>query len=204
MNIKLYDIPVEWQKILAILEESCGELTPELETAAQELISASKEKLEAAGLAKRNLELHAAMASAQAKVFMEEAAKCTAISKAFESSADRLGALMAPALQITGNVKTVAGTLYTRTNTTWSFEMKPGAQFYELPEPADLPEALRSVGPLWRQKDPELNKTALKKLAEANALPVQILAAKAENTTVCLKAPSGKKDAEADVPATAA
>ncbi len=204
MNIKLYDIPIEWQKILTILEESCGELTPELEVEAQGLITASKEKLEAAGLAKRNLEIHASMATAQAKVFTDEAAKCTAIAKTFENAADRLGALMAPALQITGNIKTVAGTLYTRTNTTWSFDMKPGAQFFELPEPGELPEALRGVGPLWRQKEPELNKTALKKLAEANALPEQILAAKAESTTVCLKAPSAKKDVEADSPATAA
>ncbi|GEM_PF-6519363 len=151
-------------------------------------ITASKEKLEAAGLAKRNLEIHAATAAAQAKVFQEEAARCSAIAKSFENAAERLGDLMAEPLKITGKIKTVAGTLYTQTRSTWSFDLKPGTQFFELPDA------------LWRQADPELNKTELKKLAEAGTLPEQILAAKADRTSVCLKTPTTKKDSEGQVP----
>lgn len=184
MSVKLYEIPAAWMAILEALEEGMGELTPELEARAQELLGASKDKLEAAGLAMRNIELHAKQAEAQARVFADEAARCNAIAKQFEAAADRLGALMAPALEITGNVKTAAGTIYARKNTSWAFELKPGCQAFDL----DVS--------LWRQKEPELNKMALRKLAEAGTLPEEVLAMKTESVSVCLKAPAAKKDAK--------
>lgn len=178
--MKLYEIPAEWERLLGLIEEGAGEVTPEIEAEAASLIDASKAKLEAAGLAMRNLDIHAASAAAQAKVFEEEAARCNAMAKAFEAASDRLSMLMAPALAITGKVKTAAGTLFTRTTTSWSFDLKPGAAFYELPSE------------LWRQRDPELNKSVLKKLAEAGTLPEQVAAAKAETTKSYLKTPAAK------------
>lgn len=163
MTIKLYEILPAWQAILQTLEENGGELTPELEAEAAALIGDSKEKLEAAAMARRNLQLKGNLFRAHAKVFMDEAARCVAMAESIEANADRLGDLMAPALEVTGSIQTPAGTLFTQTRTTWAFELKPGVQHFELPVT------------LWRQPEPELNKRPLADLAESHPLPEGLL-----------------------------
>jgi len=155
-GLKLYQIGPEWANILRVVEEGCGELTPEIEASMLALIETSKEKLEAATFAKRNLDMQADLARAQASVFAAEAARCRAIADAFEATSDRLGDLMAPALDITGSIQTIAGTAFSQQRRTWAFELKPGTPFAMLDET------------LWRQGEPELNKKPLAKLAEAH------------------------------------
>lgn len=156
MSIKLYQIAPEWANIMRALEDGYGELTPEIETSMQALVATSKEKLEQATFAMRNLDVQADMARAQAGVFADEAARCKGIADAFDAASVRLGELMAPALDIVGKVQTVAGTAYSQQKRTWAFELKPDTPFALLDET------------LWRQADPELNKKPLAKLAEAH------------------------------------
>jgi hypothetical protein len=173
--LNLYSIPAEWQAILETLENDCGEITPETEARAQALIEASKDKIEAAALAKRNLELRAEQAQAQAKVFQAEAAQCSAQAEVWTNAAKRLGELILPALKITGNVQTPAGTIYPRTNTRYEFTLKAGFNFFDLPDC------------LYRQRDPELNLIELKTLAKNQTLPEAILATECSTTAVCFK-----------------
>ena len=154
MRIKLYEITPAWEAIQNTLLESCGDLTPEIEAQMTALLGASKDKLEAAGYVKRNLEIHADLARAQAGVFQENAAACMGMVKTFEGAADRLGAMMAPALKVTGTIKTVAGTLYATRRVNYAITLKPGVDIKSLPRE------------FWRQADPELNKKPLQDLAK--------------------------------------
>jgi len=174
----LYSIPAEWGALLQKLEEGGGEFTSEIETEMAALISASKERVEAAALAKRNIELRAESAMAQAKVFQEEAEACKAVAASLQARADRIGAAMADALELTGKVQTPAGTVYLRKGAHWAFELAQGVEHYMLP------------AGLWRQREPELNRTALKELAEKDELPEGILSMRQETRAVCLKRPA--------------
>jgi len=160
--VKLYEIPgahaLLWADIQKELEELLGEVTPEMEARMAALMGASKDKITAAGMVKRNLELHAAMASAQARVFQDEAARVGAMAKSFESAADRLGELMAPALKTVGSVKTVAGTLYAIRRVNYIVAAKPGFNIKTLPQT------------LWRQSDPELNKKPIQDLCKLHPI----------------------------------
>ena len=176
----LYSIPAEWMSILTRIEEGGGEITPEIEADAQALIDASKDKIEAAVLAKRNLEIRAKRALAQAAVIAEEAEVCKAQGEVWLRAAERIGMMMLPALQITGKVQTPAGTAYVRNNVRFDFQLKPGFNFFDLPQN------------LWRQREPEFEKTALNELAKKERLPEAILAVKHETASVCLKRPTSK------------
>jgi len=180
--ITLYSIPNEWQIILDQLAELDGELTPEIEADMKVLIDQGRGKLEDAAYAKRNLELRAEQAQAQAKIFLEEAARCNAVAERWNISADRIGQAMIPALEIVGNVKTNAGTLYLQKRTHWTFDVKTGVEWHTI-----NPE-------LWRQRDPELNKTVLKDWAEKGKLPDSIIALPSETVSVCFRKPKTKKE----------
>jgi hypothetical protein len=177
----IYTIPAEWGALLQEIDEAGGEFTPEIEEKVAKLVTASKESVSAAVLAKRSIELRAETALAQAEVFQREAETCKGMAAQFQAQADRIGAALAPVLEMTGKVQTPAGTAYVRKNAHWSFELANGAEFFMLPQE------------LWRQRDPELNKTALKELAEKNELPKEILAMKSETITACLKKPTPTK-----------
>ena len=154
--MKLYEIPVAWAAIEQELVEGLGEVTPDLESRMSALIAASKDKLTAAGLVKRNLELHEEMAKAQAGVFQDEAARVAGMAKAFGTAADRLGAIMAPALKTVGSIKTVAGTLYATRRVTYAITLKPGMDIKALPKA------------FWRQAEPELNKKPIQDLCKVH------------------------------------
>jgi len=191
MSIKLYEILPAWQTILQTLEENGGELTPELEAEAAALIGNSKEKLEAAAMARRNLQLKANLWRSQGDVLISEGKTCHATADSVDANADRLGELMAPALEVTGSIQTAAGTLFTQNRTTWAFELKAGIEHWMLPMT------------FWRQPEPELNKRPLADLADSHPLPEGLLerltAAKALPSNELARIASEKKIYDSDL-----
>lgn len=165
MSLKLYEIPEELARIEALLIETGGELTPDLEAALAYLQEAGAEKVEAAWAVVKNLQAFEEAAKA-------EAARLTERAKSAENAAARLKAALLPAVQALGNrVKGARWTIYAQTRENTIFALKPGAEIFELP-----PEFVRT-------HDPELNKTALKDAAKAGkALPEQIVASTSSTT----------------------
>jgi len=176
----LYQLPNEWQLLLDKIAEQDGVVTDDLAMEVYGLVNHGRSKIENAILAKRNLELVAERAKAQARLFQAEYERCKAIADIWEAAAAKIGQAMIPVLEITGKVQTVAGTAFIRRTPTYTFALKAGAQFFDLPSDC------------WRQRDPELNKTVLRELAQTNSLPEQIAAVKSETVSVCIKRPGAK------------
>jgi len=174
--MKLYEISIEWQKLLAMLEEIGGELTEELEVQAKGLIEATEEKLKAVAFVLRNLQLEQETLEAHAQVFEAESEAIRLRAKAVARNEERLSALVLPALKITGKIKSPAGTLYVHTSKNPVFAVDPSVCIAELPE--------RFV----RYTDPELNKSALKAAHKAGEeLPKGVLMETAESKTVAIR-----------------
>jgi hypothetical protein len=174
--MKLYEISIEWQKLLSSLEENGGELNEALETEAKALIEASEEKLKAVAFVLRNLQLEQEILEAQANVFAAEADAIRARAKSEARNEERLSALALPPLAITGKIKTPAGTLYVHTSKNTLFVVDPSVCIAELPEK------------FVRYTDPELNKSALKAAHKAGeALPKGVLMETAETKTVAIR-----------------
>lgn len=152
--MRLYEIPLEWAAIELALEESAGELTPELEAKLQALLQGGPEKLENAAKVCKSLEAQAEAASNEARRLQDRA-------KSFKAQVDRLRGLMLPALQaLGGKVKTPLFSFFTQNRTAILFALKPGSDIYDLP------------GRFYRVAEPELNKDELKKAkAAGEALP---------------------------------
>jgi hypothetical protein len=147
--MKLYEVPSLFQALEAILIESGGELTPEIEAAWQLIEANSADKIEAAACVIKNLE-------ADEKAAKDEAARLSARSASFANAADRLRSLVQPALEaMGGKVKTARFTIFTTTRESTAFALKPGHEAFELPEK------------FIRVREPELNKTALKDALKA-------------------------------------
>jgi hypothetical protein len=182
--INLYQIPADWQVILEKIVENDGEMTDDIVVQIYALINHGKSKIEDAVLAKRNLEFISEQAMAQARLFQKEYERCKAIAETWENAANKIGQAMIPVLEITGKVQTAAGTAFLRKTPSYTFALKEGAQFFDLPAEA------------WRQRDPELNRQVLREMAQANRLPEQIAVSKSETTSVCLKRPTPSKTAE--------
>jgi len=182
--INLYQIPADWQVILEKIVENDGEMTDDIVVQIYALINHGKSKIEDAVLAKRNLEFIAEQAMAQARLFQKEYEKCKAIAETWENAANKIGQAMIPVLEITGKVQTAAGTAFLRKTPNYTFTLKAGANYFDLPAEA------------WRQRDPELNRQVLREMAQANRLPEQIAVSKSETTSVCLKRPTPTKTAE--------
>jgi hypothetical protein len=176
----LYRTSNEIQVFLQKVSENAGELTDDLIMELHSIISSSKFRIEDAILAKRNLELLAEQAKAQAKVFQQECESCKATSDRYQAISDKLSQAMIPVLELTGNVSTVAGTAFIRRTPSYTFTLRDGAQFFELPNDC------------WRQRDPELNKARLKELAQTDKLPEQINVSKSETVSVVIKKPTPK------------
>jgi hypothetical protein len=178
--LNLYTIPGEWQILLDKIAEQDGEMTDDIIMEIYSLINHGKARIEDAVLAKRNLEFIAEQAMAQARVFQKEYERCKAISDTWENAASKIGTAMVPVLEITGKVQTQAGTAFIRRTPSYIFTLKAGAQFFDLPSDC------------WRQKEPELNKSVLRELAQTDRLPEQISVSKSETVSVCLKRPATK------------
>ena len=181
----LYRTSTEWALLLNLIAENDGEVTDEIAAQMSGLINSGQSTIEDAILAKRNLELIAENAKAQARMFQLEYERCRAIADTWENAANKIGTAMIPVLEITGKIQTVAGTAFIRKTPNYSFTLKEGVQFFELPTDC------------WRQRDPELNKSVLRELAQADRLPEQVNMTKSETVSVCIKRPSTSKNIEA-------
>jgi len=166
----LYQIPLEWAAIELALEESAGELTPDLEKRLQDLLQGGPEKLENAMKVCKSLEAQATAAKTEAQRLQDRA-------KSFDNQVERLRTLMLPALQaLGGKVKTPLFSFFTQTRKNVLFTLKPGFEIFELPSK------------FWRAADPELNKVELKKAeAAGETLPDCLAIVKTETVSMTVR-----------------
>lgn len=149
--MKLYDIPMEAAEIEAILADSGGELTPELEARINDFMSGGKDKIETAAMVVRSLESDAEVCEGEAKRLKARADSLT-------NSVARLKGLMLAAVDggFGGKVKTAKFTV-------WGQTSAPGHEII-LKDPltvADLPAKFLRITP------PEINKKELLAAFEA-------------------------------------
>jgi hypothetical protein len=143
--MQLYQIPAEAYEIEMLLEQSEGEITPEIEEKLKAFVDGGKEKLEHAAAVVKSLQ-------AQADACKEESARLSARKASLESNADRLKGLMLLAVDkgFNGKVKTSFFTIYGQTSkSTVSFSIAEGV------DPWTIPEEFARVKP------PELDKEKL-------------------------------------------
>ena len=158
--MKLYDIPIEANEIEAVLADTGGELTAEIEQRIAEFMRNSKEKIEAAAMVCLSLE-------DDAEVCRQEAERLLKRAQGLENGARHLKGLMLFAVDegFGGKLKTAKFTIWGQSSaSTLSFELPPGADVHSVPL-----EYLR-------MKDPELDKQALKAAYEAELpIPEQVV-----------------------------
>jgi hypothetical protein len=148
--VRLYDIPAQIDDFERLLEESDGELTPELEQRWQDFVKGSREKIEAGAMVVKNLE-------AQEKACKAEADRLYAKQKQHERNTQRLKDLMVYAVDaLGGKVKTPLFSVYCQTS---AAQVK-----IEKKEDTDLVEVEKTNPELVRTKR-EPNLEALKLLA---------------------------------------
>jgi hypothetical protein len=146
-SLTLYEISKEGAFIQDCLIDSEGELSPEIESRLDALMISGSDKLEAAAMVVRNLEVTQEACKAEAKRLSERA-------KAFEANVDRLKARMVVALDaaFNGKVKTDRFTLWTqKAGDSVSFDL---ADEYSL-------EQLQTEHPDFVRVKLELNKLAI-------------------------------------------
>lgn len=168
--MKLYEIPELFQALEAILLETGGELTPEIEAAWKLVEVNSAEKIEAAAMVIKSLQADEEAAKA-------ESARLAARASSFANAADRLRQLVQPALEsMGGKVKTARFTIFTTTRENTAFALAPGHEAFELDQ--------RFI----RVREPELNKTALKDALKAGeTLPAFLHVEKTTSTSVTIR-----------------
>ena len=105
----LYGLSAEGLAIFDMLEESLGELTPDLERRLDALMLEGPERLEAAAMVVRSLEANAMACEAEAQRLRERA-------KAFDAQSDRLKLRMTKCLDVAfhGKVKTPLFSIWTQ------------------------------------------------------------------------------------------
>lgn len=147
--MKLYDIPIEFQRLQDLLEESCGELTPEVESHWKSLQANSADKIDAAACVLRGLK-------SSGDALAEEIGRLQMRKDAVEKSQERLRALMLPAVDaLGGKVKTDRFTIFMTRRKNYAMEIKPGCELWELDSR------------FYRVREPELAKTEIRKHLEA-------------------------------------
>lgn len=158
--MKLYEIPIEANEIEALLAETYGDLTPEIERRIADFLRASKDKIESAAIVVKSLEDDADICRQEAERLVKRAA-------GLESGADRLKGLILFAVDdgFGGKIKTPKFTIWGQNSAgSISFELPPGTDVHSVPV-----EYLR-------MQDPELDKQALKAALEAELpIPEQIV-----------------------------
>lgn len=125
--MKLYDIPFEAAQIEQQLIESEGELTPELEKQIDEFLRAGKDKIEAAAMVVRTLEMESDACKSEAKRLQD---RCNSLGR----NADRLKSLILGALDsaFSGKVKTPLFTIWGQTSApSISIEFTPDCETEE-------------------------------------------------------------------------
>ena len=174
MNI--FDLNKNWQRLDEVLEDTAGEITPEIEGLLAELVNESKGSLEQAGFYRRSLEN-------QIAVCKERRAALAATVERCEAKMDRLNAALVPVLKNLGKAqKFPEFTMSTTTRESVAFALKPGVQIFELDES------------FFRVVEPTLNLPALKEARKAGFLPEQIDTVVTESTSVMMRTASKKAD----------
>jgi len=151
---------VEGMELESILSENGGELTPELESRLDALLSQGKDKIEAAACVVREMDAHAEALRAEAKRLADRAVS-------FDNQAERLKQRMVYAVDAA-----FGGKLKTDRFTIWAQNSAGGVQF-ECADVSKLPDDLVKV-------TRSLNKDAAKELYKRGELPAEILAAEYE------------------------
>lgn len=158
--MKLYDIPIEANEIEAVLAETYGELTEDIQGRIQHFLRESKEKIEAAAMVAMSLE-------DDAEVCRQEAERLAKRAAGLENGARHLKGLMLFAVDegFGGKVKTAKFTIWGQNSApTIGFELPPGADVHGVPLE------------FLRMPDPELDKKALKAAYDAELdIPDQVV-----------------------------
>ena len=181
MNI--FDLNKNWQRLDEVLEDTGGEITPELEAMLGELVNESKGSLEQAGFYRRALENQIDVAKGRRQALAATIERC-------EAKMARLNAALVPVLKNLGKPqKFPEFTMTTQTRESVAFAMKPGAQVFELDES------------FFRISEPTLNLPALKEARKEGVLPPQIDTVVSETTSVMMRTPSKKAEQASDTTA---
>lgn len=152
MTMSLYQLTMEGEAILEMLQATDGELTPDLEAQFDEFLRAGKEKMNAAACVVRNLEANATVCKTEGDRLYDRAAM-------FMREADALKARMLAAVDAAfdGKVKTPLFTIWGQTSApTISFEIAADADLAKLAE--SDPDLVRSKLELNKQRCIELHK----------------------------------------------
>jgi hypothetical protein len=146
MSSSLYDLSAEGLAIFDLLEESLGELNPQLEARLDALMLEAPERMEAAAMVVRSLEANATACEAEAQRLRDRA-------KAFDGQVDRLKLRMTKCLDVAfnGKVKTPLFTVYTQKSADRTVaELVPGVTPEMLYQ--DRPDLVRVKYELDREK----------------------------------------------------
>ena len=174
--LNVYDLNANWLRLDDLLEESGGEITPEIEALEKELITESKESLEQAGQ-------YRSWIQSQVAICKERRSALAATAERMEAKLDRVDAALVRILQALGKPQRFAEfTLSTVTRTNQSFTVKPNACIAELPEK------------FVRWTEPTLNIVALKAALKDQSIPEHVAVEETTSTSV-MQRKSAKKEA---------
>lgn len=176
MNV--FELSANWMRLDELLEESAGELTPEIEALQAELITESKDSLEQVGQYRLWIQ-------SQVQVCKDRRAALSATAERLEAKLDRVDTALVTVLKALGKPQRFPEfTLSTTTRENLAFAVAPDTCI------ADLPEQF------VRFKDPELNLPALKEAAKEGKLPAGIHAEATTSTSVTQRKPTKKGEAQ--------
>jgi hypothetical protein len=168
--MKLYEIPLEYDRLAELLIEACGELSPELEVAWKTLQVDSVAKVDAA------LCVDASM-KASSEALANEIGRLQARKESVDKAKERLRAMILPAVQALGNkVKTDKFTASAQTRKNQNIVMTIDADIWELP------------ANYYRVRDPELCKDAIKAdIKNGKEMPKQLVITETETTFLTVR-----------------
>ncbi len=170
MTLKLYEIAPLWQQIQDALVESGGELTPEVESLLARLEDEGAAKIDAAMCVDRHYK-------ASSEFLAGEISRLQARKAAVDGAQVGLRNYVLPAvIALGGKVKTPRFTVYTTKRRSFAIELAPGHDVWELD------------ARFYRTREPELNKTEIKKAIEAGeAAPEALVIAESESVSLAVR-----------------
>lgn len=165
MKPTLYDLPADFAALEMALEESGGEITPEIDARMAELFAGGAEALENAGKLVHSLLGQSAVAEREAERLSDRAAS-------FKRRAENVRRAILPALiAMGGKCKTPLFTFGTQNRSNVAFALKPDAEIWDLP------------ARFYRVSDPALNLQELKAAHKAGETIPDCLAVSESSST---------------------
>lgn len=159
----------------SLLEESCGEITPQVEAAIDLLIEESPAALESAGFYVMALDRRIGVCKERRQALAAQIERTERIQ-------DRVKTAMAEVLKRTGKQKFPEFTLSTTNRQSVAFTLADGVEAFELDS--------RFI----RVREPELNLVELKAAHKAGNLPEQVQATTTESTSLMLRRVGAKPE----------